>query len=149
MDLPELQIDDILRYLSEDDNEESAASLPHLMYQPHHLSHRLHRPVLLHSIRGWQPPLKDSLDLLKAILHYYNHHTYTKRVTRDGRHAWRVRMCFDDGLPMMFNHNIAGAAKQLSTPLVKVSTELLTSKRSRQVPLLSVEYRLLARTTDR
>ena len=110
LDLPELQIDDILRYLSEDDNEESAASLPHLMYQPHHLSHRLHRPVLLHSTRGWQPPLKDSLDLLKAILHYYNHHTYTKRVTRDGRHAWRVRMCFDDGLPMMFNHNISGTA---------------------------------------
>ena len=80
---------------------------------------------------------------------YYNHHTYTKRATRDGRHTWRVRMCFDDGLPMMFNHNISGTAKQLFTTLVKVSTELLTSKRSRHVPLLSVEYRLLARTTDR
>jgi hypothetical protein len=30
----------------------------------HHLSHRLHRPVLLHLTRGWQPPLMDSLDLL-------------------------------------------------------------------------------------
>jgi hypothetical protein len=59
---------------------------------------------------------------------YYNHHTNTKRATRDGRHTWRVRICFDDGLPMMFNHNIAGAAKQLSTTLVKVSTKLLTSK---------------------
>ena len=38
-------------------------SLPHL-YQLPHLSHRLHRPVLMHSTRGWQPPLKDSLDLL-------------------------------------------------------------------------------------
>jgi hypothetical protein len=64
MDLPELQIDDILHYLEENDNKESAPSLPHLMYQLPHLSHRLHRPVLLHSTRGWQPPLKDSLDLL-------------------------------------------------------------------------------------
>jgi hypothetical protein len=48
-------------------------------------------------------------------------------------------MCFDDGLPMMFNQNIAGAAKQISTTLVKVSTELLTSQRSRHVSLLSVE----------
>jgi hypothetical protein len=54
-------------------------------------------------------------------------------------------MCFDDELPMMFNQNIAEAAKQLSTTLVKVSTELLTSKRSRYISLLSV----LARTTDR
>ena len=58
------QIEDILRYLGEDDNQESAPSLPHLKYQLPHLSHCLHRPVLLHSTRGWQPPLKDSLDLL-------------------------------------------------------------------------------------
>jgi hypothetical protein len=31
---------------------------------PQPSSHRLHRPVLPHSTRGWQPPLKDSLDLL-------------------------------------------------------------------------------------
>ena len=37
---------------------------PHLMYQLPYLSHRLHRPVLQHSTRGWRPPLKDSLDLL-------------------------------------------------------------------------------------
>ena len=80
---------------------------------------------------------------------YYNHHTYTKRATQDGHHTWRVRMCFDDGLPMIFNHSIAGAAKQLSITLVKDNTELLTSKRSRHVCLLSVEHRLLARTTDR
>ena len=80
MDLPELQIDDIVRYLGEDDDQESAPSLQYLIYQLPHLSHRLHRPVLLHSTtRGWQPPLKDSIAKL-----YYNHHTYTKRATRDG-----------------------------------------------------------------
>jgi hypothetical protein len=97
MDLPELQIDDILRYLGEDDDQESAPSLQYLMYRIPHLSHRLHRPVLLHSIRGWQPPLKDSIAKL-----YYNHHTYTKRATLDGVTLGE------------FNHNIAGAAKQLS-----------------------------------
>jgi hypothetical protein len=75
---------------------------------------------------------------------YYNHHAYTKRATWEVCHTWRVRMCFDDGLPMMFNHKIGGAAKQLSTTLVKVSTELLTSKRSRHVSLLSDEHRPLS-----
>jgi hypothetical protein len=37
MDLPELQIDDMLRHLKENDNQESAPSLPHLMYQLRHL----------------------------------------------------------------------------------------------------------------
>ena len=66
MDLPELQINDILRYLGENDNQESAPSLPH---------------------------------------------TYTKRATRDVCHTRSFRIGFDDGLPMMFNHNITGAEK--------------------------------------
>jgi hypothetical protein len=68
-------------------------------------------------------PFKGQLGSTKL---YYNHHTYTKRATQDGCHTWRIHMCFDNGLPMMINYNIAGAAKQLSTTLVKVSTELLT-----------------------
>ena len=50
--------------------------------------------------------------LLGSTKLYYNHLAYTKGPTRDGCHTWRVRMCFDDGLPMMFNQNIAGAAKK-------------------------------------
>jgi hypothetical protein len=56
-------------------------------------------------------PFKGQLGSTKL---YYNHHIYTKRATRDGCHTWRVRICFDDRLPVIFNHNIAGAAKQLS-----------------------------------
>jgi hypothetical protein len=124
----ELQIDDILRYLGENDNQESALSHRHLMYQLPHLSHRLHRPVPLHSTRGWQPPLKDCLDLLS--------YTTTITPTRRGLLGTAVTpgefvcaLTTDFRNPMMFNHNIAGAAKQLSTTLVKVSTELLTSTR--------------------
>jgi hypothetical protein len=148
MDLPELQINDILRYLGEDDNQEPAPCFQHLMYQLPHLSHLLIRPVILHSTRGWQPPLKDSLILL----------SYTKTITPTRRGLLRTAVTSgefvcaltnDNRLPMKFNHNIAGAAKQLSTTIVKVSTELLTSKRSRHVFMLSVGQRLLARTTDR
>ena len=91
-------------------------------------------------------PFKGQLGSTKL---YYNHHTYTKRATQDGHHTWRVRMCFDDGLPMMFNHSTVGAVKQLFITLAKVNTELLTSKRSRHVSLLRVEHRLLAKTTYR
>jgi hypothetical protein len=112
MDHPELQIDDILRYLGEDDNQESAPSLPHLMYQLTQPSPPSTCPTVLN--KRMATPFKGQLGSTKL---YFNHHTYTKRATRDGSHTWRVRMCFDDRLPMMFNHNIIGAVKQLNPPL--------------------------------
>jgi hypothetical protein len=100
LDLPELQIDDILRYLRQDDKQESAPQtldVPTTSPQPSSPS------TFPTALNKWMASGSTKL--------YYNHHTYTKRVTRDGRQTWEVRMCFDDELPMMFNHKIAGAAK--------------------------------------
>jgi hypothetical protein len=147
MNLPKLQIDDILRHLIGDDNQESAPSFPHL-YQLPHLSHRLHRPVLLQSTRGWQPPLTDSLDLLKAILQPSHLHEegYSGQPSHLESSYVHWRRTSDDVQPQ---HCRGGKTTFLHCTLVKVSTELLTLKRCRHVSLLSVEHRLLARTTDR
>jgi hypothetical protein len=142
MDLPELQIDDILRYLSGDDNQESAPSLPHLMYQLPHLSHRLHRPVLLHLTRGWQPPLKDSLDLLKAIIQpsYLHEEGYSGPPSHLESSYVLWRRTSDDIQP---KHCRGGKATFHHCTLIKVSTELWPRNEADTSPCLALSIGFL------
>jgi hypothetical protein len=148
MDLPELQIADILRYLGEEYNQESAPSLPLHTCNNYPTSARSSSSICPTALnKRMASPFKGSLDLLS--------YTTTMKPTRRGLLGMAVtpwefvcalttdfRWCSTTTLQN------AGAAKQLSATLIKISTTLLTSKRSRHVSLLSVEHRLLAWTTD-
>ena len=86
MDLHELQIDDILRYLGEDDNQESAPipptpNVPTSSPQPS--SPSTCRTTLNSRMAT---PFQGQRGSTKL---YYSNHTYTKRATRDGSHIWR------------------------------------------------------------
>ena len=88
MDLPELQIDDILRYLGEDDNQESAPfpPTPNVPTSSHQPSSPSTCRITLNSRMA--TPFQGQRGSAKL---YYSNHTYTKRATRDGCHIWRCR----------------------------------------------------------